>query len=254
MEQTTRYNFLIRQGATVNPDVKLNGVSIHRGSSVTQNGISGPVDHFLMPGDGNVLEVDMRYADPLDPATHFDVSIRRIEDDSVIAALEWPGDFPALPPPAPPFPSIQLRTFSLPTDHPKPLFMSAPVERVQLEGTDETWKPVKELHAAMSRGDAVPIHDLFATRAQEFLRFHSLPDATPGGARAMIDAMMIGPYDLLPLDQGLVFREVAGGRGVQLIRLDDRPALAGICRTNPDYKYVSNPVLVRHEGAYRIVA
>lgn len=249
-----RFYFNLRHGMTVNAAVRVNGITIHQGSTTSQDGISGPVDHFLMPGE-NHLEVEVRGGDPSDGSAFFYAGILDAVSDAPLAQLDWPPDFPALPPPAPPYPTLQIRPFSIPDDHPKPLFFDAPVERVPFEGTPETWAPIRELHAAMERGDAAPIYGLFSTRAAEFYRFYGMAAATPAGARAAIDAMMVGPYDMLPLYRSdLAFKECGGGRAVQVLRLDGRPAIAGQCRANPKIRYMSNPVLVRHGGVYRIVA
>lgn len=249
-----RYYFNIRHGLTVNAAVRVNGFTLHHGSTGSQDGIAGPLDHLLLPGE-NRLEVEIRAADPTHGSAHFYGGALANEGDVPLAELSWPEDFPALPPPAPPFPTLQARPFLVPADHPKPLFTDAPAERVPLEGTDELWAKVRELHGAFERGDAGAVQQLYATRAAEAHKFYALDDTTPAGAARMIAEGMTGPYDMLPLYGGqVVFMECAGGRAVQLLRLDGRPAIAGRCRTNPRQGYLSNPVLVRHEGVYHFVA
>lgn len=251
---STRHYFSIRHGITVNAAVRVNGITIHQGSQSTQDGITGPVDHLLAPGD-NHLEVEIRDGDPLDGSAFFHAAILDGADDSVITELHWPADFPALPEPAPPYPTLQVRPFLVDADHRKPLFVDAPVERVPLEGNDETWAPIRALHSAFERGDAGAVQDLYATRVSELHRFYDLPETSPAGSAAMIQAMMSGPYDMLPLlGGGLIFRECAGGRAVQVLRLDSRPAIAGQRRDNPKVRHMINPVLVRQGGVYRILA
>lgn len=249
----TRYYYNIRHGLTVQAIVRLNGIVVHQGSANFQNGISGRVDHFLTPGD-NELEVDILGGDIRHESAFFYAGILRA-DDSPLAVLDWPADFPVNEFAASPFPLRQMRRFSIATDHPVPLLFQAPIEIVPPEGTTAAWAPVKELFAALERGDAAPIYDLFATRAAEFHRFYALGEASPAGSRQLIDSMMAGPYDMLPLQgSDVFFRPCAAGRGAQLLRLDGRPAIAGQCRTNPKIRYTSNPVLVRIGKEYRIVA
>jgi hypothetical protein len=251
---SARYYFNIRHGLTVNAAVRVNGITIHHGSTDSQDGIAGPIDHFLEPGE-NRLEVEIRTADPTHGSAHFYGGVLANEGDEGLAELEWPKDFPALPPPAPPFPTLQFRLFVVPADHPKPLFADAAAERVPLEGTDELWAKIHELQSAFERGDAGAIQDLYATRAAESHKYYQLDETSPAGARKMIAEMMSGPYDMLPLHGGqVVFMECAGGRAVQLLRPTGGPAFAGRSRSNPKQGYVSNPVLVRHEGVYHFVA
>lgn len=251
---SARYYYNIRHGLTVDAAVRVNGITIHHGMTSTQDGIAGPIDHFLEPGE-NELVVEIRTADPSHESAHFYAGILANAGDAPFAELKWPSDFPTLPPPAPPYPTLQIRPFLVPADHPRPLFADAPAERVPIEGTDELWVAVRELHAAFERGDADAIADLYATRAAEAHRFYGLPETTPDGARRMIAEVMTGPYDMLPLHGGqVVFTSCAGGRAVQLLRLDGRPALLGRCRANPRQGYLSNPVLVRLDGLYRFVA
>jgi hypothetical protein len=250
----TPYYFHIKHGITVNAAVRVNGITIHHGSSSTQDGIAGPIAHLLEPGE-NHLEVEIRHGDPTHGSAFFFAGILLVSDDTALAKLDWPADFPALPPPAPPFPTLQIRPLVIPADHPKPLFADALVERVPLEGTDETWAPIRALYDAFERGDAHAIAELTATRAAEAHKFYDLPETTPAGAAQMASENVGGPFDMLPLYGGqVVFRECAGGRAVQLLRLDGRPALAGRCRANPKQGYLSNPVLVRRGGAYHIMA
>jgi hypothetical protein len=251
-----RYHYHISHGRSVSCAVRVNGITIHHGATEgTQDGLAGPIDHFLEPGE-NRLEVDIRLADPGDEQAHFYAGVFANEGDVPLALLEWPKDFPPLPEPAPPFPTLQLRLFAVPDDHPKPLFSDARAERVPLDGTDETWAPVRALHAAFERGDAGTIGDLLSMRVLEAHKFYDLPETTEAGARQLVaEGMAGGPYDMLPLYGGqVVFQECAGGRAVQLIRPDGRPAIFGRCRANPKQAYISNPVLVRHQGAYRFIA
>ena len=251
-----RYYYHIRHGLTVNAAVRVNGITIHHGATGgTQDGLAAPIDHFLEPGE-NRLEVEIRTADPTDGQAHFAAGIYANEGDVQLAELSWPGDFPAPPDPAPAFPTLQFRLFAVPGDHPKPLFTEARRETVPLDGTDETWAPVRALHDAFERGDAGAIGDLLSERVSEAHKFYDLPETTPGGSRQMVaEGMAGGGYDMLPLYGGqVVFMECAGGRAVQLLRLDGRPAIFGRCRSNPKQAYVSNPVLVRHEGVYRFIA
>lgn len=249
-----RYHHHIRLGITVTAAVRVNGFTLLQGSSDSQDGIVGPIDHFLEPGE-NRLEVQIRSADPTHPSAHFYAGVLANEGDTPLAELSWPADFPALPAPAPPFPTLQFRLFAVPGDHPEPLFTKAAAESVPLEGTDELWKVVRELHGAFERGDAGAIADLYATRAAEAHRFYALPETTPDGARQMIGEMMTGPYEMAPLHGGqVVFMECAGGRAVQILRTDGRPAIMGRSRENPRQGYVSSPVLVRKDGVYRFVA
>lgn len=250
-----RYHYHIRHGLTVNVAVRVNGFTVHHGSTDSQDGIAGPIDHFLEPGE-NRLEVEIRTADPTDGQAHFYAGVLANEGDVPLAEIEWPNDFPELPPPAPPFPTLQFRLFTVPDDHPKPLFSDALSETVPLDGTDETWAPVRALHAAFERGDAAAIGELLSTRVEEAHKFYALPDTTPAGAsRLVAEGMAAGGYDMLPIFGGqVVFLECAGGRAVQLLRLDGRPAIFGRCRANPKQAYISNPVLVRHEGVYRFIA
>lgn len=249
----TRYYFNVRHGLTVNAAARVNGITIHHGSTTSQDGIAGPIDHFLEPGE-NHLEVEIRTGDPSHGSAFFYAGVLALEGHAPLGQLDWPADFPSLPPPAPPFPTLQIRPFVVPDDHPKPLFTSATAEHVPPEGTDETWAPIRALQTAFERGDGAAVSELFATRAAELHRFHGLPETSPAGARAMMEAMMAGPYDMTPLLGGVVvFRECAGGRAVQLLRLDGRPAILGQCRSNPKIRFLSNPVLVRQGGVYRIV-
>lgn len=249
-----RHHYNVQLGLTVNAAVRVNGITVHHGSSPTQDGITGPVDHLLSPGE-NHLEVEIRAGDPTHGSAHFHASIRRSVVGSIITQLDWPADFPALPPPAPPYPTLQVRPFLMSEDHPRPLFADAPAERVPLEGTDETWAPIRALQAAFERGDAAAVQELLSTRVAEAHRFYDLPLTSPAGAQAAIGARMAAPYDMLPLYGGhVVFIECAGGRAVQLLRLDGRPAIAGQSRADPKLRFLSNPVLVRQGGVYRIVA
>jgi hypothetical protein len=266
----TRYYWHVRHGLTVNAAVRLNGITLHHGSTTSQDGITAPVDHFLQPGE-NVLEVEIRTADPTSGSAFFYAGILGSRDEIARVELSWPEDFPALPPPVPPFPTLQARPFVMPADHPRPVFMDAREERVPAEGTDETWAPIRALHAAFERGDADEVADLFASRAAELHRFHELADTTPAGARAMAQAMVSGAYEMAPLTMGpqaapnpaspsappilggaVYFRECAGGRAVQLLTHDGRPSILGRSRENPKQRFFFNPVLVREGGVYRI--
>lgn len=251
-----KYHYHIKHGRSVNAAVRVNGITIHHGTTGgTQDGLAGPIDHFLEPGE-NRLEVEIRTADPSDEQAHFYAGLLANEGDAPLAELEWPKDFPPLPEPAPPFPTLQFRLCVVPGDHPKPLFSDAKRERVPLDGTDETWAPVRALHDAFERGDAAAIGDLLSTRVSEAHKFYALPETTAAGARQLVaEGMAGGGYDMLPILGGqVVFMECAGGRAVQLLRPDGRPAIFGRCRANPKQAYLSNPVLVRHEGVYRFIA
>lgn len=249
-----RLYFNVRQGDTLDPVVRVNGFTIHHGRSTSQDGISGPLDHLLAPGE-NDLEVDVLAADPGHPGAYFHASVLHAVDESPAAQLDWPRDFPALPPPAPPFPLIQRRTFMVGEDHPRPLFASALVEDVPPEGTDETWAPVRALHAALERGEAAPIVDLFATRSAEWGRFYAGPHTSMAALREEAAANVPGPYAMAPIGRGdVVFRRCAGGRAVQLVRVGDGPAISGQCVANPKLRYRADPILVRDGGVYRIVA
>lgn len=249
-----RYYYNIRHGLSVHAAVRVNGITIHHGSTETQDGIAGPIDHFLEPGE-NRLEVEIRTADPTNGMAHFYAGILANDGDVPLAELKWPADFPALPPPAPPFPTLAARVALVPPTHPKPLFSDARAEDVPLEGTDELWAKARELKEAFERGDGAKIADLYATRAAEAHKFYEIEETTPEGVRKMIAEMMTSPYDMLPLQGGqVVFVSCAGGRAVQLLRLDGRPAICGRSRANPKQGYLSSPVLVRRDGAYCFVA
>jgi len=249
----TRFFYNIRHGLTVDPIIRLNGVVIRQGTTTSQDGISGPVDHFLRPGE-NDLEVEIRAGERGHGGAFLYAGILRI-DDSVAAEIAWPGDFPVPESPIPLYPAIQLREFTVPDDHPRPLLWQGEVENVPIGGTDELWEPIRALHGALERGEPDPIYGLFATRGAEFHRFYGSPEGTPAGLRQRVNSMMAGPYDMLPLPRHeIVFRSCAEGRGVQVLRRDGLPAIAGQCRTNPKIRYISNPVLVRHGGVFHIVA
>lgn len=249
----TRYYYNIRHGLTVDPVVRLNGVVIRQGTTTSQDGISGPVDHFLRPG-ANELEVEIRAGERGHGSAFFYAGILRI-DDTVVAQLAWPADYPIPEPPIPMYPVIRSRSFTVPEDHPKPLLWDAQVEDVPLTGTEEMWAPIRALHEALARGTPEPIYELFATRGAEFYRFYGSREGTPSGLRERVNSMMAGPYDMLPLRSGEVtFHACAEGRGVQVLRRDGLPAIAGQCRTNPKIRYISNPVLVRHGGVFQIIA
>lgn len=242
----TRYSWNVRHGITVNAAVRVNGITVHHGATTSQDGITAPVDHFLQPGE-NLLEVELREGDPAHGSAFFYAGVLGSRDEIALAELEWPGDFP-------PLPAVQVRAFVVSADHPRPIFMDAPVERVPADGTHETWAPIRALQSAFERGDGDAVGELFTTRAAELHRFHDLPETSAAGARAMARAMVSGPYELAPLLGGLVFfRECAGGRAVQLLRLDGRPSILGRSRDNPKQQFFFNPVLVRGGGEYRIV-
>jgi hypothetical protein len=249
----TRYLYNLHIGTAIDAAVRLNGVTVRKGTSDSQDGISGAADHLLQPGR-NEIEVEIFSADRTTGTAYILARVLRTVEQDTLAEIDWRSTDPGPLPPSPPFPILRTATFELPEDHPPPPWDGAAVEEMPADGTPEAWRPVRELHGGMTRGDEAAVQSSLAPRAAEYHRIHGTPEAAPGPSRQIISQMMVGPYEMAPIGPAdLEFRQVAGGRAVQVLRRGPGSAIAGHAVGAPKIAYVSDPLLVRRDGLWQIV-
>ncbi|MFO0615800.1 MAG: hypothetical protein U0414_24615 [Polyangiaceae bacterium] len=259
MDPRARYGLIVAQSGATHIGVSINDIPLHDVGlpRETFKGATTPPDHWLMPG-ANVLT--MRVKDGVvGPSTAVNATVWDGETDERLAEIHWPHDYAVDDPTrfqhgsAPR--EVVARPFAIPDTHRRPIYMDAPRRDVPLRGDAEAWAPIEAFHDAFERGDRDGVFEGLSLKASEWFRYYQASMSTPEAVRKMVEDMVPGPYEMLPLDRGAtVFEPIAGGRMLRVLRADGLPLITGRC-ADPSIKpcLLPRPFLVFHEGRYRIL-
>ena len=221
------------------------------GSTPSQDIITMPINRFLVPGK-NTLEAAVLSGDPTPKSAYFNASVRSYADDKLrLAEFDWKE---AIAEPGAAGPAVsRVIPFDVEEAHPRPAWMDAKPESFPTHGSAELRAPIRELEAALAAGSSDGVFNALSFRAAEFYRMEKFPEAAPDAARALAAEHVKAPFDVRPArDEDLVFSPAAGGRAVRVDRRDGTPAIQAMSTTDSKTSYVLSPLMVRHDGRFRM--
>lgn len=216
-----------------------------------------PPDHWMMPGP-NVLTLEVKRG-VVGPETAIDAVVWQADTKAHLAELRWPRDFTTDP--------LELahgggprntmaKPFVLPDDHPRPIYMDAPVRDVPLRGDDATWAPIRAFHDAFLRGDKEGVREGLSLRVEVWNRAYQSKNSDPAAVQAELDKNVPAPFKMLPLEpEATVFEPIAAGRMLRVRRLDRIPLIAGQCVEPGDTQpaKLEMPFLIFHDNRWRMI-
>lgn len=242
----------VRQGRGTTILAAVNGFPLARRSTMQFDTISSSGDHFLMPGENTLsLSIFENIEAHLGVAK---VLTGRFDSEVPLCMVVFQEDLPPESLLNLVYPVRLEKRFVVPDDHPRPIFQDASPVDVPVEGTPEMMAPLAALHGALQAGDAEGVYGALELKSAELYRFHRAEATSPAALRQATAERVRGPYDMTPLEsRDLVFEPAANRRAVTVRRRAGGPVIAGRPRGEGP-PFANDPVLVRHEGRYRILA
>jgi hypothetical protein len=177
------------------------------------------------------------------------------EDDDVemIHSAVFPDLWDDVPPERRRLPYHHVATFRPNVEVYELAFLSAPAVEVPCRGTPELLGAVEEIHRALAAGDKQKLVDLMSLQIEELAM--SLEGNGPTVLQQIeaYDEFFAEPIDVLPLDGAkLHFTSRAGGRVVEVTRIDDQPVIAAVTKSG-SFSHASNPLFTQVDGRWRLM-
>jgi len=256
MELPVPHDFNIKHSPGLIARIAVNEIPFYRKQVDLFDGVSGPCNHLLVPGENKVslLITEIPERQKPDWIWNFEFSVIRVTDKVVISKARWPelkAEHPAEEQSLPIYHAIK---FNYDPDAPEPVWMNAPRESIPVEGTPELHEAVRRLHSAYERGDVDDFLGAFQVKMDEHRKFYGLvPEVAPAAAREHCKRQLEMPWDVDPYDPSqVVFESRANGRVAFVSRKDGVPPVRARHKTDERKAWGSNLLLTRVAGRWQI--
>lgn len=255
------YACRLRQGPKTIARVTLNDLPFVRDPSSAFRDTARPCSHFLVPGENWLtLEVWDGPVSPDSPQLQgpVDVMIQEIETEKTLARIAWPAfainagqKLEALE-----MPFYFTTKFELPEEHPKPRYDGLPNESIPEEGTADLLDAVARLRESLASRNAKAFVGENALKLDEQRRFYGdSRDFDPSGLVAAYERRFQDPLAVQPVEPAeLRFEGRAKNRVAYVTRKDGRPTISARGVLDPGQSYELDPLFVRHDGRWTLLA
>jgi hypothetical protein len=255
------YACRLRQGPKTIARVTLNDLPFVRDPSAAFRDTARPCSHFLVPGE-NWLTLEVWEGPPSpDSPLHqgpVDVMIQEIETERTLARIAWPAfaisagqKLEALE-----MPFVYTTKFEVPEEHPKPRYDGLPKEAIPEEGTVDLLDAVARLRESLASRNAKAFVGENALKLEEQRRYYGdSRDFDADGLVAAYERRFQDPLDVQSVEPDeLRFEGRAKNRVAYVTRKDGRPTISARGVLDPGQSYELDPLFVRHDGRWTLLA
>ena len=245
--------YVINNGPTIASRALLNDLPFYRRVPIHQDGVSAPAIHWLVPGENTLALEVYAHDEAAAPHSLVEASIRRMEENDVLARVGWPQMWEGVPEEERKLPARAQVVFHLDDDIPPPLWQDSASEAIPKEGTSELMSAVYALHDALDKRDARLFVDLMNVKVDDMARYHGKTglldprEVELDFAERFKEPVRVEKFEA----ERLRFDARQKGRVVHVTRDDGRRVLSF---TNADDTagFSLDPFFVRHGGSWRL--